>query len=95
MTNRVGLRATVRGRVQGVGFRWYAQARAEALGVDGIVRNLRNGDVEVVAEGPRVALEELLEALKEGPSGAGVDEVDVKWEAAAGGAKGFQIGETR
>ncbi|HEX5368456.1 MAG TPA: acylphosphatase, partial [Dehalococcoidia bacterium] len=66
MTNseRQMLRALVRGRVQGVGFRYFVQERASALGLAGFARNLSNGStVEVVAEGPLSALEALLEAL--------------------------------
>ena len=47
--------AWVRGRVQGVGFRWWTRARARELGLDGTARNLDDGRVEVVAEGPRAA----------------------------------------
>ena len=62
---RVRLTAHVRGRVQGVGFRWWVRSRALALGLTGRATNLPDGRVEVVAEGPREAVEGLLAALRE------------------------------
>jgi len=62
----------VTGSVQGVGFRWFVQSRANRLGLVGGVRNLADGSVEVIAEGPIESLTELLAALQEGPSGAHV-----------------------
>lgn len=58
----------VRGRVQGVGFRWWTRARALELGLSGHARNLPDGRVEVNAQGPRSAVERLLELLGEQPS---------------------------
>lgn len=79
------LRAIVRGRVQGVNFRQFVCTRARFLGARGYVRNLPDGrSVEVVAEGPRPDLEQLLDYLKEGPRMARVDQVDVQWGAATG-----------
>ena len=79
------LRALVRGRVQGVWFRAFAQGRARELGLRGFARNLSDGvTVEVVAEGPRPALEALLAALRVGPPGAYVERVDVSWGEATG-----------
>lgn len=60
--------AWVRGRVQGVGFRWWTRARALELGLAGSAANLDDGRVQVVAEGPRPACEALLELLREQPS---------------------------
>ena len=73
------LQATVHGRVQGVSFRYYTRRRATDLGVVGHVRNAWDGTVEVVAEGQRVALEELLAFLRVGPPAAMVDQVEVRW----------------
>ena len=76
------LSAQVRGDVQGVGFRFFAMHRARALGLRGYVRNQRDGSVEVVAEGPRFQLEQLLAALRRGPIGAAVSEVVATWSSA-------------
>ena len=57
----------VRGRVQGVGFRWWTRSRALELGLVGTAANLDDGRVEVIAEGPRSACEALLELLSEDP----------------------------
>jgi acylphosphatase len=86
------LRALVRGRVQGVGFRFFVEAQAVALGLKGFVRNLSNGTaVEVVAEGEMPELEALLAALREGPPLAYVERVDVSWAAATGDYASFSI----
>ena len=61
----------VRGRVQGVGFRWWTRARALELGLSGFARNTADGRVEVVAEGPREDVERLHALLREDPSSAG------------------------
>jgi acylphosphatase len=80
------LEAVVRGRVQGVGFRDFAYGRARHLGLLGYVKNVRDDHraVEVVAEGPREALERLIERLWEGPRSARVDRVDLQWRRATG-----------
>jgi acylphosphatase len=77
------LHAVVRGNVQGVGFRYYTQEAASSLGLTGWVRNLRDGAVEVTAEGPRAALERLLEFLHRGPAAARVSEVSSDWSPAS------------
>jgi acylphosphatase len=63
----VRLTAWVRGRVQGVGFRWWTRCRALELGLVGTATNLPDGRVEVVAEGARAACEQLVELLGEQP----------------------------
>ena len=74
------LRVVVHGRVQGVGYRDFVYMRARFLGLSGYVRNLPDmRSVEVVAEGERPALEQLLEHLREGPRGARIDGLDVTW----------------
>lgn len=65
----------VSGRVQGVGFRWFVRERARELDLAGWVRNLQNGNVEVAASGPEIALSALLAAVQDGPPGAVVQEV--------------------
>ncbi len=66
----------MRGRVQGVGFRWWTRHTAGELGLGGTVRNARDGTVEVEAVGPASSLAELRKALLEGPPGAHVQAVD-------------------
>jgi acylphosphatase len=74
----------LRGRVQGVGMRWWIRAQALELGLSGWARNLPDGRVEVVAEGPETACQRLLAALR-GPGTPGrVDTVVERWSAATG-----------
>lgn len=63
----------VRGRVQGVGFRWYVHREASELALKGWVRNTEDGDVEVVATGEPEDLAELRASLRQGPRGSRVD----------------------
>jgi acylphosphatase len=85
------LTAVVRGEVQGVGFRFFVLRQANTRGLRGYVRNRADGSVEVVAEGPRAALEQLLRELHRGPSGAVVAEVEERWSEAAETFSGFVI----
>src|SRR5207244_12904415 len=71
--NMERLHAIVRGDVQGVGFRYFVQRKAQQLGLRGWVRNNDDGTVELVAEGGRGELEQLKRALEEGPRLARVD----------------------
>ena len=71
--NRVHLR--VIGRVQGVGFRWFVTSEANRLGLAGWVRNNADGSVELEAEGPCEALEQLRERVRQGPPAARVERV--------------------
>lgn len=61
----------VRGQVQGVGFRWWARARALELGLTGFARNMADGRVEICAQGPAAALRRLCELIEELPSTTG------------------------
>lgn len=72
----MALRWVLTGRVQGVGFRYYARQVAEALGVCGWVRNLPDGTVEVQAAGTREQLAALVEELRKGPRSAQVEAID-------------------
>ncbi len=72
----VARRYVIRGIVQGVGFRYFAQRRAEQLGVCGYVKNLPDGRVEVYAIGPAAKLEELRQLLEIGPRSARVTAVE-------------------
>ena len=85
------LHAVVRGDVQGVGFRYFVQRKAQQLGLQGWVRNNDDGTVELVAEGRRDQLEQLKRALQEGPRMARVDRVDTHWSAGTGTLRGFEL----
>jgi len=85
------LDATVRGRVQGVGFRVYVARRAAALGLRGWVANRPDRSLQCVAEGTRPNLEALLAVLELGPPGAEVESVSRAWSAAIGGFERFEI----
>jgi acylphosphatase/protein-L-isoaspartate O-methyltransferase len=86
------LEATVRGRVQGVGFRFFVERQANALGLAGSVRNLPDGStVEVLAEGEPEKLGALLADLHRGPRHSAVESVEATWSAAKGGLPGFGI----
>lgn len=69
-------RFVVHGRVQGVGFRWFVWREAERLTLRGVVRNLRDGSVEVIAAGSEEGLEALERALAQGPAMAEVERVE-------------------
>jgi acylphosphatase len=73
------LEARIKGRVHGVGFRYFVVTRAMRIGVTGFVANDQDGSVRVVAEGPRPDLDRLLDALYEGPASAIVEEVIENW----------------
>jgi acylphosphatase len=91
MSSRLDCRLVrVAGRVQGVGFREACVAQAGALGVDGWVRNRLDGSVEVLAQGPPDAVEQLLAWLHAGPPAARVDRVSVRAEAPRPGLAGFE-----
>ena len=81
----------VEGRVQGVGYRDYVRRRASLLGLAGWVMNLRNGRVRVRAEGPRPAIDELVQALEKGPPLSQVERVTVRWTAPTGRFASFGV----
>lgn len=86
------LTARITGRVQGVGFRWWVRRHAEALGLSGWVMNADDERaVELVAEGPPDALDELERLVQRGPPGAQVDAVEQRRERASGEFDGFGI----
>ena len=78
------LHAIVHGDVQGVGFRYFVQRRADEVGLAGWVRNRPEGTVELVAEGGRPALERFLQQLSRGPGAASVERVESEWSEAEG-----------
>lgn len=83
------LTAWVRGRVQGVGFRWWTRSRALELGLVGSASNLADGRVEVIAEGSREHCQRLLSALRSGESPGSVEHVAERWSDPKGGLSGF------
>jgi acylphosphatase len=85
----VRLTAWVRGRVQGVGMRWWVRSRALELGLVGTATNLDDGRVEVVAEGSRAACDTLLAALCSGRTPGQVTGVTERWDVGRGGLVGF------
>lgn len=83
------IRAVVRGRVQGVGYRASTEREATRLGLAGWVRNLPDGAVELEAEGPAVAVDALVAWCRRGPALARVTAVDVDERAPTGADVGF------
>lgn len=84
-------RVLVQGRVQGVFFRDTARRVASGLGLSGIVRNLPEGDVEIIAEGPRGKLDSLIQWCRIGPPAAVVEDIQVQYSEATGAFEGFRI----
>ncbi len=74
----VGRRLLIRGKVQGVGFRWSMAEEARRLGVCGWVRNCRDGCVEAALSGPNAAVAAIIHWAGRGPAGARVDRVEVE-----------------
>jgi acylphosphatase len=87
----VARRFLVSGRVQGVGFRFFVQDRAQLEGVDGYVRNTEDGRVEALVEGDAEAVERIERALWRGPAGARVESVIAEPVTPLGRATGFSI----
>ena len=81
----------MKGRVHGVGFRYFVVTRANHLGLTGFVANNQDGSLHCVAEGPRADLEQLLELLREGPASAIVEYVSEDWLTYTGRWGGFSI----
>lgn len=84
--------ARVTGRVQGVGFRWWARTRAQSLGLTGWIKNDPDErSVTLLAEGPPERLDELERLLRIGPSSARVEDVEASREPASGSFQRFEI----
>ena len=90
--NQVRAHIWVKGRVQGVGFRAHVEYSARQIGeLTGWVRNIGYDTVEAVAEGERVDVERLIQAMKEGPRSSRVDEARVEWEEPRGEFEQFGV----
>lgn len=89
MSDHGTLHLRIRGRVQGVGFRYALQDQARSLGVTGWVRNRRDGSVEAMIQGPGAALQALRDWSRRGPPGAHVTGLDA--EPAAGAFESFEM----
>lgn len=90
MSQRIRAHVLIAGRVQGVFFRATTQREARARDVDGWVKNLPDGRVEAVFEGPEPAVEELIECCHEGSPAASVETVETEYEQPRG-ESGFRI----
>jgi acylphosphatase len=87
----VARRLVVSGRVQGVGFRFFAVAQAELEGVGGWARNLADGRVEILIEGDLEAVDRMERRIRRGPPAARVDVVDVEIVRPSGRLAGFRV----
>ena len=87
----IGRRYIVRGRVQRVGFRYFVEDAARREGIQGYVRNQHDGTVEVVAEGDADAMHRFEMAVRRGPSGARVDDVDTLDVEPSNRSAGFRV----
>ena len=81
----------VRGVVQGVGFRYFVLRAARAAGLTGFVKNLHDGGVEILAEGPRERLERLARDVSEGPGRGLVQDVQITWTESTGEFSSFEV----
>jgi len=91
MSQQSALHAIVHGLVQGVNFRYFVLRNARALGLTGYTANRYDGTVEVVAEGEKGKLEELLKQLEVGPRSARVSKVDASWPEFSGKYRDFDV----
>ena len=91
MDEQVRLEATVRGVVQGVGYRWFVIREAQPRGLTGWVANEQDGSVRVVAEGPAPSIAAFRAALERGPGGAIVERVSAVEMPATGSFRGFEV----
>ena len=87
----VGRRYIVRGRVQRVGFRFFVEDAAQREGIQGYVRNQHDGSVEVVAEGDLDAMQRFEMAVRRGPQGARVEDVDTTEVEPSSRFAGFRV----
>lgn len=91
MSDSTRLEGVVSGRVQGVGFRFYVQKKAQSLSLNGEVKNRGDGKVEFWAEGPKDALDQLLAHVEQGPTLSHVSSVETTWGTPQHQTTGFHI----
>ncbi len=85
------VKLTVSGKVQGVGFRWFIKQQANKLGINGTVRNLANGNVEIEVEGEEENVNELIRYAKAGPSFSRVSQVNIEKKTLTKIYKSFEV----
>ena len=85
------IEAIVRGRVQGVSFRYYTQKEAQRLGITGWIRNQPDGSVMTIAEGEEPVLTAFVQFLHHGPPAARVSDVNWSWQEATGEFRAFEV----
>jgi acylphosphatase len=81
----------IEGKVQNVGFRHFTKLNAQEIGVHGWIKNLPDGRVEAVFEGPEDHIDEMVARCEDGPGSSRVDLVDFEWEEATGEFDSFQV----
>ena len=89
--NTLTVNMKITGKVQGVGFRFFVQQQAQKLGINGWVSNKSNGDVEALAQGEKVDLEQFIAKVKEGTTFSRVDNVNLEWMNKGEQYFGFEI----
>ena len=82
--NITGAHLLISGRVQGVFYRAFTEETAQKFGLKGWTRNLPDGRVEVVLEGPGASIEQAITRLRQGPPASRVDDIAIQWQESAG-----------
>ena len=84
------MRLVIQGRVQGVSYRWWTVGEATKRGLNGWVRNRRDGNVETLVSGPIAVVDDLIEACRQGPSAARVTDIEISVEETTAAEGGFR-----
>lgn len=87
----IELEASIKGQVQGVGFRWTVVSFAEKLKITGWVKNLKNGDVQVLAQGSQTDLEKFLDSIKKEPGFAKISSIESRYREIQTAFRDFKI----
>jgi acylphosphatase len=88
---QIRIAVLVSGLVQGVGFRYFTRRTARSLDLTGWVKNLPDGTVAAVFEGPRIDVEAVVEALRQGPAGSRVERMEVEQQVYRGEFENFEV----